>query len=87
MFESRHDQVTVNFIGKDQHLPRYTDSPELLKFSPGPDAAYRIVGIAEYGHFDSGIFDLFLQILEIHFITAVDNFQRILQNGASIGDN
>ena len=79
MFCSRHDEITVDLIGKDQYIIFNTDFSKLFKFIPCPDPSHWIVRVTKDGNLDSGIFHLFFKIIKIGMIFfIIQNYSWLL---------
>ena len=66
MSEPRHNQVGMNFIGKDQYLVFQADLCNVLKFLPVPATSNGVMRIAENQH--RCIFRLFFKQVEVNQI-------------------
>jgi hypothetical protein len=77
-----HDQIVVDFIRQNHDIIGGADVDHFRQFRFGPDAADRIMRVAEQHQFDVRIFGFFGQAIKIDFVTISIADQRIVDEPA-----
>ena len=78
--KSRMYQVTMNFIGYQNHLIFPDDLSNFFQLFFRPHSSHWIVGTAQKHQLDVFFCNLFLQIFKVDLIVAVLQYQRIFHN-------
>jgi len=95
MFIALEKDLRVNFVRDDQPAVADHDLAHTDLFFPVPQASHRVLRIAEYNSFGpagSGVqavlrAESFFQILVVHLVTAIDEFEGVIGDlAAAVGN-
>lgn len=82
---ARHNEVVVNLVGEDQNVILHAYVDDFSKLGDCPHTADRVMRAAKHQKLCVGLRGLAREILKVHLIASVDDFERILNEGPLAG--
>ena len=77
-------EVGVDLVGQDRHAVLDADVRQAAQFVGAPDAADRVVRVAQHDGGAARVGGLGLQVLVVHHVAAVLKLQRVVQQGQAV---